>query len=206
MDFTYLDDSALMAVIARSFGKSPSDAALNEAVSILYDRYGHLVYSVAVHIVGDLETAEEITQDVFVRACNGAASYNADFSKVSSWLVSITRHRAIDELRRRSARPEKDGVALSDDFALETPGHGGPEMGLEGEVDISLQEQNIHRVLTILPPDQRKVLELAYFKGLTHQQIASLTGEPLGTIKSRLRLGMQKLREALIEQGIKQWT
>ena len=79
MDYSSLDDAALMAAIARLFSKSCSDTALNEAVSALYDRYGRLIYSVAIRIVGDVETAEEITQDVFVRACEGAASYRYGF-------------------------------------------------------------------------------------------------------------------------------
>ena len=202
MDYSALDDAALMAAIAGLFSKSWSDTALNEAVSALYDRYGRLIYSVAIRIVGDVETAEEITQDVFIRACEGAASYNTVFSKVSNWMVSIARHRAIDELRRRSVRPEKQAVILSDHFKMDPPGGQPSSDGLEDEVEISMEEQKIHLVVNSLPPDQRQVLELAYFKGMTHHKIAELLGEPLGTIKSRLRLGMQKLRDALKEKGV----
>ena len=122
---------------------------------------------------------------------------------MSSWLVSIARHRAIDELRRRSVRPEKQAVFLSDNFRMDPPDGQPSSDGLENEVEISMEEQKIHLVVNSLPPDQRQVLELAYFKGMSHHKIAELLGEPLGTIKSRLRLGMQKLRDALKEKGIR---
>jgi RNA polymerase sigma-70 factor (ECF subfamily) len=191
-----------MAEIARLFSKSCSDSSLNEAVSALFDRYGRLIYSVAVHIVGDVETAEEITQDVFIRTCEGADSYNTQFSKVSSWMVSIARHRAIDELRRRSSRPEKNNLTLSDYFTKASSGGQPLSTDVEKEVDLSIQEKNVRQVVKILPPEQRQVLELAYFKGMSHHQIADYLGEPLGTIKSRIRLGMQKLRDLLKENGI----
>jgi RNA polymerase sigma-70 factor, ECF subfamily len=202
LDFSSLDDNELMAAIARLFGKSHSDPGLNEAVSALYDRYGRLVYSVALHVVGDAGTAEEITQDVFVRACEAAGSYNTNFSRVSTWLASIARHRAIDELRRRNVRPEKNQVYWTEDSGMEHFGGVPLSEGPENEVEISMQEHKIRTIVSVLPPDQRQVLELAYFKGMSHTQIAEAMGEPLGTIKSRLRLGMQKLRDTFMEQGL----
>ena len=202
MDFTTLDDAGLIAEIARLFGKTQSNTALNEAVSALYDRYGRLIYSVAIHVVGDVETAEEITQDVFVRACEGAGTYSTNFSKVSTWLANIARHRAIDELRRRSVRPEKNQVNWLEDSGMETRTGLPLTGGLEDEIEISIREQKIRQIVNSLPPDQRQVLGLAYFKGMSHAQIAAYLGEPLGTIKSRLRLGMQRLRDALRDEGI----
>ena len=203
MDFASLDDVGLVAAIARLFGTSPSNnAALNEAVSTLYDRYGRLIYSMAIHVVGDIETAEEITQDVFVRACEGAGSYSEKFSKVSTWLANIARHRAIDELRRRSVRPEKNQVTWLEDSGMESRIGLPLSGGLEDEIEISIQEQKIRQIVNSLPPDQRLVLELAYFKGMPHGRIAAQLGEPLGTIKSRIRLGMQRLRDALKDEGI----
>jgi len=202
LDYSSLDDADLMAAITRLFGKSPSDPGLNEAVSALYDRYGRLIYNVAIHIVGDVETAEEITQDVFVRACEAAGDYRAGLAKVGTWLVSISRHRAIDELRRRSSRPEKDNVDWPDDIGMDTVGGLPLFDGPETQVEISMQQHNIRKIVAGLPPDQRQVLGLAYFKGMSHSQIAEYLGEPLGTIKSRLRLGMQKLRDNFIEQGM----
>jgi RNA polymerase sigma-70 factor (ECF subfamily) len=176
--------------------------AHTEALGVLYDRYGRLVYTVAIHVVGDAETAEEITQDVFVRAWEGAHTYRPDMAKVSSWLVSIARHRAIDELRRRGVRPEKVRSDWPEDVGQENidglPVLDGPEEVVENV----FQQHGIRKAVSSLPPDQRQVLGLAYFKGLSHSQIAELLGEPLGTVKSRIRLAMMKLREAWVEKGI----
>lgn len=195
MDFSALDDVALLGLIAR--GRS-------EALSVLYDRYGRLVYTVAIHVVGDTETAEEITQDVFVRAWESADTYRSSIAKVSSWLVSITRHRAIDELRRRGTRPEKDQVIWPEDPEADGEGvEGLPFLeSPEGDVEATMEQRSIRQVISALPADQREVLGLAFFKGLSHSQIAEELGEPLGTVKSRIRLAMQKLRDGLIERGI----
>ena len=111
MDFSSLDDTALIGLIA---------GAHNDALGALYDRYGKLVFTIAYNVVGDSETAEEVTQDVFVRVWEGASSYRSDMAKVSSWMISITRHRAIDELRRRGSRPEKDSNPWPDDSGYES--------------------------------------------------------------------------------------
>jgi RNA polymerase sigma-70 factor (ECF subfamily) len=202
LDYSSLDDAALLALIARLFGNQPSDQALNGAVSALYDRHGRLIYNAALHLVGDVETAEEITQDVFVRACEGASGYSSSLAKVSTWLVSIARHRAIDELRRRSVRPEKERLDWPDDIGMDTLDGLPLSEGPANEVENSLQQRHIRQIVSELPPDQRQALGLAYFKGMSHSQIAAFLGEPLGTIKSRVRLGMQKLRDTFIEQGM----
>lgn len=202
MDFSVLDDASLLEMITISFGKLNAEQILNEALGTLYDRYGRLVFSVALHLVGDVETSEEITQDVFVRACEGAHGYRAQLSRVNTWLVSITRHRAIDELRRRGVRPEQalvdwlDGEGQEQHFRL--PVAEGPER----EIENSLQQQAIRQMVADLPVDQRQVLGLAYFKGMSHSQIAATLGEPLGTVKSRIRLAMQRLRESLQDHGM----
>ncbi len=179
-----------------------ANLALNGAIGELYNRYGRLIYTIAIQVVGDAETAEEITQDVFVRACEGAGTYRSDMAKVSSWLVSIARHRSIDELRRRGSRPEKNSTAWPDDSdPNELTGHFTTE-GPEEAVELTLQQQCMRQIIGSLPPDQRRVLSLAYFKGLSHSEIASLLGEPLGTVKSRIRISMQKVRDAMFEQGM----
>ncbi len=205
MDFSGMDDEALLRVIAGIRTRSSPDPvmsqALSQAVGALYDRYGRLVYAVAIHVVGDPETAEEITQDVFIRAWEGAPTYRAEMAKVSSWLVSIARHRAIDELRKRSARSEKDIIDWPDDpdnGAREFPSEEGPEDGVEA----SIQSYRIRRMIRELPQDQRQVLGLASFEGLSHSEIASRLNQPLGTVKSRIRLAMNKLREVLSERGV----
>lgn len=198
LDFASLDDSALLGVIASAH----SAPVPTEALGVLYDRYGRLVFTIAVHVVGDAQTAEEVTQDVFVRVWEGAHTYRPDVAKVTSWLISITRHRAIDELRRRGSRPEKDSAGWPEDIGLDTM-DGLPVLdGPEEVVEDLLQRRDIRQVIQSLPPEQRKVLGLAYFKGFSHSQIAEQLNEPLGTIKSRIRQAMQKVRDAMIDRGM----
>jgi len=189
VNFSSVDDVTLLNMIAESS---------SEAIGALYDRYGRLVFTVAIHVVGDAETAEEITQDVFVRVWEGAKSYRAEMAKVSSWLISITRHRSIDELRRRGVRPEKNQMdwpeeEMNDLLLSENP---------EDSAEMVLQKRYVRQAIASLPIEQQKVLSLAYFKGYSHQEIAELMGEPLGTVKSRIRLAMLKLRDLFVEQGI----
>jgi RNA polymerase sigma-70 factor (ECF subfamily) len=207
LDFHTLEDSALIEQIARAFGAPASDAPasdapasdalLNEAVEALYDRYGRLVYSIAMRLLNDPAGAEEVTQDVFVRVCQNAHTYRADQVRLSSWLVSITRHAAIDELRRRGARPESrvlDWPEESDPL-LHDPALAGDDP--QSQVERRLQRRSVQQAVQALPADQRQALALAFFNGFSHQQIADTLGEPLGTVKSRIRLGMEKLRDLL---------
>ena len=118
MNHSVLDDLTLIQLIAE---------ARPEALSVLYDRYARLVFSVALNSVGDRATAEEITQDVFLRVWQHAAQYHADRGKVSTWLTSIARHRAIDQLRRRSARPGQASLTWDEMSPGDEPTVGGPE-------------------------------------------------------------------------------
>jgi RNA polymerase sigma-70 factor (ECF subfamily) len=194
LNYDSLDDISLMGLIAGA----RSAGAHTDALGALYDRYGRLVFTVALHIVGDAETAEEITQDVFVRVWDGAHAYRSDIAKVSSWMVSITRYRAIDELRRRKVRVEKNQVDWLDDLAAD----GFPvQQGPEEDIESAMQRNAVQHVIASLPQEQRHLLGLAFFKGLSHSQIAEMMGQPLGTVKSRIRLAMQKVREAMKESG-----
>ena len=176
--------------------------AQTEALGELYDRYGRLIFTVAVHVVWDAETAEEITQDVFLRAWEGAHTYRPELAKVSSWLISIARHRSIDELRRRSGRPENFRVDWPEDIGQDHM-NGMPVLeSPEEEVESDLQSRDIRHAIAALPRAQRVVLNLAFFKGYSHSQIAEFLGEPLGTVKSRVRLAMIKLRDVLMEKGM----
>jgi len=168
-----------------------------EALSQLYDRYSDLVFSIALAIVDDRSTAEEITLDVFMRVWQKAASYRADQAKVRTWLSHIARHHAIDILRRRSIRLDHysiswDGVPLSDDtLTAQDP---------QELVELSLRRERVRAVIAHLPQDQKQALTLAYYGGLTQVEIAEALQQPLGTIKTRLRLAMQKLRHLLQEE------
>lgn len=183
-DYAALDDETLIGLIA---------GARTESLAALYDRYGRLVFSVAVHVVGDGASAEEITQDVFVRVWQHAGQYRADRGKVSTWLTGIARNRAIDRLRRRGARPDRHAVAWSDLAPESAPAHDGPQE----EVAVSLERERVRAAVTGLPEEQQRVLALAYFGGRTQREIADELGLPLGTVKTRVRLGMDRLRRAL---------
>ncbi len=180
------DDESLIRLIAerQSF-----------ALGVLYDRYGRLVFSLALQVTSDAAVAEEITQEVFFQIWNKADTYQAVQGKVTTWITSVARHRAIDSLRRRGARPEGHQV----DF------EGGEEpelvdpVGVEEQVVFSQRSLAVRRAIAKLPLEQQKALALAYFKGLTHQEIAERTGEPLGTVKTRIRLAMIKLKQLLAD-------
>jgi len=189
LDYSTLDDEILLQLIVR---------ANSEALGELYDRYSRLVFSLAINSVGDPATAEEITQDVFLRVWQRARQYRADRGKVSTWLTGITRHRAIDRLRRRGSRPEQHSVAWADISPGAEPSVDGPERS----VTLTLERARVRSAMARLPEEQKQVLALAYFQGLTQSQMAQVLDLPLGTVKTRIRLGMQKLRELLPEETI----
>jgi RNA polymerase sigma-70 factor, ECF subfamily len=180
------DDARLIKLIAD---------ANADAIKELYDRYNRLVFSVAIAIVGDRAVAEEVTLDVFVRVWRGARTYRPERAKVSTWLLAITRHHAIDILRWQNSRPDDKSLNLNDALLQNQSAAPGPET----DVEISLQRERIREAIARLPAEQRQVLILAYFKGYTHQQIAEILEQPLGTIKTRMRLAMQKLRRMILE-------
>lgn len=184
MDFAALDDEQLIEHIV---------AGRPEALSALYDRYSRLVYSLARHIVGDGARAEEVTLDVFTRVWEKAGTYRAERAKVNTWITSLARNRAIDVVRREQVRPEGSSVRLDlVEYGLHSP-LPNPERAAED----ALEQRRVRRALLELPEEQRLCLELAYYGGLTHQAIADELGLPLGTVKTRIRLGMDKLRRAL---------
>jgi RNA polymerase sigma-70 factor (ECF subfamily) len=183
-DYTRYDDPALMSLIAQS-----QEGALAQ----LYDRYSRLVFSLALAIVQDRETAEEITLDVFMRVWQKAAIYRPEQAKVSTWLTHITRNHAIDVLRRRSSRPDQHAADLEE----ETARYLSPGQSPADSTEEALQRERVRHALASLPPEQRQVLLLAYFEGYTQTQIAEHLRQPLGTIKTRMRLAMHKLHNLL---------
>ena len=185
MDYSTLDDSVLIGLVARR-----DEAAL----SVLYDRYNRLVFSLALRVVGERALAEEIVLDSFWSVWRAADSFVADRGRFVAWLMSVARHRAIDELRRLNVRPEGNSVELDD--ALKMP-HADQ---LEEIVDLHQRRDLVRSVLAQLPRPQRQALEMAYFGGLTQQEIADKTATPLGTVKTRMRLGMLKLRDELLQR------
>jgi RNA polymerase sigma-70 factor, ECF subfamily len=187
MKFERFEDAELIRRIANA-----ETGALEE----LYDRYNRLVFSVALTILGDHATAEEITLDVFVRVWKGAATYHAERAKVTTWLAAITRHHAIDILRGQRTHLDQKSLYLNDlPWQKES---AGPDPQQNAEND--WQRGRIRQAVEQLPPDQQEALTLAFFKGYSHRQIAEILEEPLGTIKTRIRLAMQKLREMLSDE------
>ena len=185
MDTTKFDDDSLMRLINRR-----QETALSE----LYDRYSRLVYSIALNALGDPGEAEEIVQDVFFRVWERAETYQSEQGKVVAWLARIARNRSIDQIRRQKVRIDASSVAW-EDLIVEP----ADEQDTEWEVELRQQQQRLRLAVAQLPPEQKEVLSLAYFQGLSHQEIADRLGQPLGTVKTRLRLAMQKLRDLLTE-------
>jgi RNA polymerase sigma-70 factor (ECF subfamily) len=161
------------------------------AMSVLYDRYARLVFSLALKVLNDPAAAEEAMQEVFVKVWRRAGDYQPDRGKFSSWLTGIAHPQAIDDLRRRHVRPE----AAGDEEAAAEVEDSAP-VPFDRAVQ-SIEHQQIQEALACIPAEQRSPIELAYFEGLTQQEIAVRLGEPLGTIKTRMRLGMQKLKDLL---------
>jgi RNA polymerase sigma-70 factor (ECF subfamily) len=153
-----------------------------QAMSELYDRYGKVIYAVSLRVLQDAAAAEDVLQDVFLQLWRNPDAFDASRGNLAAWLAVIARHRSIDRLRKR--RPEVD----IEDCVIA----GGPD--LRDETERALVIEKVRVVLAEMNPDQRKVLELAFFQGLTHTEIAEKTGEPLGTIKTRIRSGLQLLR------------
>jgi RNA polymerase sigma-70 factor (ECF subfamily) len=186
-DYTRYGDETLIRLIAQS---------QEQALAQLYDRYNRLVFSLALAIVNDRDTAEEVTLDVFMRIWQKASTYRADQAKVSTWLTHIARHHAIDVLRRRAVRVDQSALHWEDAISNVESSHPDPQESAE----LSLRRERIHAAIAQLPAEQKQALTLAYFGGYTQSQIAEILAQPLGTIKTRLRLAMQKLREFLNEE------
>lgn len=184
-DIASLRDDELILLVARR---------QEQALGAIYDRYGRLVYAVALRITGDRQTAEEVVQDVFQNIWNSAAGFQSNVGSLSSWLMGITRHRAIDATRSRRERARNREQELTPEV---DSGAAGRVEGPEDEVARRLLREQVRSALGALPSTQRHAIELAYFGGLTRNEIAERLGEPVGTIKTRLRLGLLKLRDLL---------
>jgi RNA polymerase sigma-70 factor (ECF subfamily) len=165
-----------------------------EAVRLLYARHGRLVFSIALHVLGDGLAAEEVTQDVFLRVWEKAGTYDSAKAKTVTWLSRIARNRSIDVLRERGSRGARDRQTW-DELARETAAEPDPAERMER----SRQRRSVRLAIAALPESQRQALWLAFFQGLTHQQVAERLGEPLGTVKTRIRDAMRKLRSGLSE-------
>lgn len=167
-------------------------------MAVLYDRYVRLVFSMVLKILHDEKRAEDIVQEVFLRVWQSADSFRAARGDFVNWLLGIAHNRAIDELRRQGSQ-RRSAIIVDDDDALgrvPDPNDGPAEVAWIGQ-----ERRAVRRALETLPAEQRHVIELAYFGGLSQREIAEHTGAPLGTVKTRVRLGLKKLRDSLEAVG-----
>jgi RNA polymerase sigma-70 factor, ECF subfamily len=163
----------------------------HEALAELYDRHGRMVFSLALRIVRDQRDAEEVVQDVFAQAWRESGRYSAGRGSVIAWLMTLTRSRAVDRLRGRKARPDtatdsEPIVAIADGAAP-----------ADEQLSAAAQAAQVRTALNALPLVQRLAIELAFYEGLTHTEIADRLEQPLGTVKTRIRQGLLKLRDQL---------
>ena len=158
------------------------------ALAVLYDRYGRVAYALAYGILGEPEAAEDVVHDGFLSAWRGAGSYRSERGNVRGWLLSIVHHRAVDVLRRKTTfRPAP----------LEVAEQRPADEDTAEEATRNVEHATVRAALEALPQAQRRTIELAYFGGYTHVELAEIMGVPLGTVKGRMRIGLQKLRRAL---------
>jgi RNA polymerase sigma-70 factor (ECF subfamily) len=180
-----LADEELMPLIGE---KDP------EAFEVFYDRHGGVAYSLAYRIVGEKAAAEDVTQEAFISIWRSGARFDRARGSVRSWMLSIVRNRAIDALRSRAGKAPK--LTFDDDAALE---QRPAEELTEEEAMKHETAGEIRDALGTLPGEQSKVIELAYFGGFSQSEIARMLGVPLGTVKGRMRLGLEKIRAELAE-------
>jgi RNA polymerase sigma-70 factor (ECF subfamily) len=162
------------------------------ALDTLYERYSKIVYAIALRIIGQAADAEDVVVDSFWQVWQQAAAYDASRGQLRTWIVTIARSRALDRLRvlRRSPLADAEEVDVA---GREVAADDDPEQSAW----LSQQSSIVRAALASLPREQRQALELAYYHGLSQSEVAERLGEPLGTIKTRIRLGMMKLREQL---------
>jgi RNA polymerase sigma-70 factor (ECF subfamily) len=168
-----------------------------EALEELYTRYSSQVFSLARFMLRQEALAEEATQDIFLNIWLKASSYNSERGEPRAWIMSVAHHKVVDIIRSR-----RRNITMTDPKDYETldllP---STQMSTAEEAELNLERDRIRKALSILPPAQKEVIVLAYFQGLSQSEIAEKLGQPLGTVKTRVRLAMQKLRAELEEHG-----
>ncbi len=170
-----LDDATLLALVQR--GDEP-------AMASLFDRYSKVVYSVALRVLRDPASAEDVLQEIFMQIWRSPDSFVATRGSLGGWLAVVSRNRSIDALRRKRPTESVDDIVLASSYNL----------GDEAERNSMMEKARA--VMVELPLEQRKTLEMAFFDGLTHSEIAEMTGDPLGTVKTRIRSALLSLRKA----------
>ncbi len=159
----------------------------------LYDRYAGYVHALALRIVDSSEEAEEITQDVFWQVWKKKLLYDPERGRFSTWLFAVTRNRALDRIRSVRRRPEVEALPVE----TAAPAGDSPE----DSAYFAERRQHVRRALERLPPAQQQAVKLCFFQGMTHREVAACLDEPLGTVKSRIKMGMGKLKQSLASSG-----
>ena len=186
------DEAAVVAALAQADAR---------ALELVYDRHSRSVYSMALKLLSDTTAAEEVVQETFLKLWRQPHAYQPSRGRLLPWLLGVAHHHAVDVLRRRQLEqrhrvpppPNVNGDGLSD--MLDNLGLTSSEGDPQSRAGAFEQRAAIHRALDMLPVEQRLPLELAYYKGLTQFEVATLLGLPLGTVKTRMRLGLQQLRK-----------
>ena len=158
-----------------------------EAFAVLYDRHGRPAYSLAYRMMGEKQAAEELAQNAFIKVWRRAGSYRAERASVRTWILSIVHNRGIDQLRSHASRRRLQEK-------IEASAASSQPSEAFAETWRNTQSEQVREALNTLPKEQLKILELAYFSGYTHVEIAELLGVPLGTVKGRMRAGLKKMR------------
>jgi RNA polymerase sigma-70 factor (ECF subfamily) len=155
-----------------------------QAMAALFDRYSKVVYSVALRVLRDPSAAEDVLQEIFMQIWRTPNSFIATRGSLGGWLAVVSRNRSIDALRRKRPTEQVDDLGLASPY------------NLANEAERNFMMEKARGVIVLLPPEQRKTLEMAFFDGLTHSEIAEMTGDPLGTVKTRIRSALTTLRKA----------
>jgi RNA polymerase sigma-70 factor, ECF subfamily len=164
------------------------EAADAEAFATLYDRHSRAAFSLAYRMMGERQASEDLTQDAFLKVWRGASSYRAERGSVRTWILSIVHNRGIDQIRSQASRRRTQEK-------IEASAPRSQPSEAFAETLRNSQREQVREALNTLPPEQLKILELAYFSGYTHVEISDLLGLPLGTVKGRMRLGLKKIRD-----------
>ncbi len=166
----------------------------SEAFAALYDRHARAAYSLAYRVMGERQTAEDLVQDAFLKLWRAAGSYRVERGSVRTWLLSIVHNRGIDQLRSSASR-RRTQERIEASAPRSQPSEAFAQSWRNS------QREQVREALKTLPEEQLKILELAYFSGYTHVEIAELLGLPLGTVKGRMRLGLKKMRGSLVREA-----
>jgi len=175
------EDAALLAMVEQGD---------QQAMASLFDRYSGIVYSVALRVLGDAGQAEDVMQDIFIQIWKKPGAFVSGRGSLGAWLAVVARNRAIDALRRRRPTDSVEDVVLA----------SSTDLGAEAERNALMEKVRVY--MSQLPVEQRRSVELAYFDGMSHSEIAEQTGDPLGTVKTRIRLAMITLRKAMLGKSL----